>query len=265
MNHPISLASGVLPEFGPIETIDAAVAGGFDGVGLWIEPGDWTDATTRAARERLAGTDLALIDVEVVWIKPGPFDETHLRIIDVGAELGAANVLVVASDPDLAAATAKYARLCAYGGERGLRIALEFGIFTDVKTIQQALRIIEDADDPAAALLIDPIHADRSGATSAHIAAVPRRLLPYAQFCDATADRPDAADFDAIIRDAVDLRMQVGEGVLPLDDVLAALPEGIPLSIELRSEALRNGYPDPGERAKAVATATRRFLKRAAG
>ena len=39
------------------------------------------------------------------------------------------------------------------------------------------------------------------------------------------------------------------------------LPGGIPLSIELRSKALREGYPDPGARARAVAQATRNWLK----
>ena len=35
---------------------------------------------------------------------------------------------------------------------------------------------------------------------------------------------------------------------------------GIPLSIELRSKLLRETYPDAGERAKAVAAATRAWL-----
>lgn len=36
--NPISLASGVVPEFGPVDTIEAARAGGFDMVGLWVDP-----------------------------------------------------------------------------------------------------------------------------------------------------------------------------------------------------------------------------------
>jgi hypothetical protein len=36
--NPISLASGVVPEFGPVETIRAARDGGFDAVGLWVAP-----------------------------------------------------------------------------------------------------------------------------------------------------------------------------------------------------------------------------------
>ena len=45
------------------------------------------------------------------------------------------------------------------------------------------------------------------------------------------------------------------------DALYAALPGDIPLSIELRSRALREAFPDLGERAKAVAQATRRWLQ----
>ena len=114
---------------------------------------------------------------------------------------------------------------------------------------------------PLRALLIDPIHVDRSGGTAAEIAAVPRALLPYAQFCDAPAERPDPADFAAVITDAVDLRRQCGAGALPLAAILDALPPEVPLSIELRSKVLRDGWPDPAERAKVVAAATRAWLE----
>ena len=56
------------------------------------------------------------------------------------------------------------------------------------------------------------------------------------------------------------MRIQFGEGGLALADLYNALPDGIPLSIELRSKALRDTYPDPGERAKVVAQATRTWL-----
>jgi hypothetical protein len=42
--------------------------------------------------------------------------------------------------------------------------------------------------------------------------------------------------------------------------MLCHLPPAIPLSIELRSKALREGYPDPEARAEAVLAATRRWL-----
>lgn len=256
----IALASGVVPECGPVETIRAAVAGGFDAVGLWVEPENWTATMVRDSKAALSDSGLDLIDVEVVWIKPGSDVADFKRIIDIGAELGARNVLCVSSDPDMGRTAAVLADLCRHAEPCGMRVALEFGIFTEVRTLRAALSVLDAVAHPLRALLIDPIHVDRSGTSVADIAAVPRELLPYAQFCDASAIRPDPNDFGAVITDAIDLRLQCGDGVLPLADMLAALPAAIPLSIELRSKALRDGYPDAGERAKAVGDATRAWL-----
>jgi sugar phosphate isomerase/epimerase len=259
--NPISLASGVVPEFGPVDTIEAARAGGFDMVGLWVDPLEWTPAHTRDARAALAATGLPMLDVEVIWLKPGvPLDE-HRKVIDVGAELGAANVLCVSSDTDHARTATQLADLCRHAEGSGIRVALEFGIFTEVKTLAAALAVLDRIDHPLKALLIDPIHVDRSGSSIVDIAKVDPALLPYAQFCDAPAERPDPADFDAVIRDAIDLREQCGEGALPLAALYEALPPGIPLAIELRSAALRDAFPHPALRAAAVAQATRRWLE----
>ena len=256
----ISFASGIVPDSGPVETIRAAATGGFDATGLWVEPEHWTETTTRDARAALADTGLELLDVEVIWIKPGEDLKLHKRTIDIGAALGAKNVLCVSSDPDMGATAARLAELCTHAEGSGMRVALEFGISTEVKNLAMAMAVLDAVAHPLRALLIDPIHVDRSLSPIADIAKVPPELLPYAQFCDAPATRPDPADFGAIITDAIDLREQCGEGGLPLDALYKALPPGIPLSIELRSKALRDAYPDAGERAKAVAAATRRWL-----
>ncbi|MEY4239512.1 MAG: hypothetical protein RL339_2113 [Pseudomonadota bacterium] len=260
----ISFAAGIAPDCTPVETIEAAAAGGFDATGLWVEPDKWTAATLQAARAALADSGLELLDVEVIWIKPGDDLAAHKACIDIGAELGARNVLCVSSDPDMGATAARLAALCEHAEGSQMRVALEFGIFTEVKNLTMALAVLDAVAHPLRALLIDPIHVDRSDSSIAAIAAVPPELLPYAQFCDAPAQRPDPADFGAVITDAVDLREQCGEGGLPLRALYQALPAGIPLSIELRSKRLRDTYPDLGERAKAVAAATRRWLLAAA-
>lgn len=258
--HPLSLASGVLPEFGAVEVIEAARAAGFDAAGIWVDPAEWTAGDTRAARAALAAAGLPLLDVEVVWITPDSLLDDHCKVIDVGAELGAANVLCVSSDPDPGATAGKLAALCRHAEGSGMRVALEFGVFTEVKSLVQALAVLDRVAHPLRAVLVDPIHVDRSGTTVAQLAAIDPALLPYAQFCDARAQRPDPADFDAVITDAIDLREQCGEGVLPLAAMLEALPAGIPLSIELRSRALREAFDHPVLRAKAVADATRRWF-----
>jgi sugar phosphate isomerase/epimerase len=258
--RPISFASGIVPGLPPVDTVRAATAGGFDAVGLWVEPARWTAATTREVRACVAGGGIGVLDVEVVWIKPGPDDPDHFRLIDIGAEVGASNVLVVSSDPDQGAAAAKYARLCEHGAAAGLRVCLEFGVFTKVRRLADALAIVEAHDSPARGILIDPLHLDRSGGTPADVAALPSALLPYAQFCDGPAERPDPDDLAAVREDALDRRLQAGEGALPLAALLEALPPGLPLSVELRSKALRDAFPDPADRARVTAEATRRFL-----
>jgi sugar phosphate isomerase/epimerase len=261
----IALASGVVPECGPLETIRAAAAGGFDGVGLWVEPDSWSAGITRDCRTALADTGLELIDVEVIWIKPGVDLSAHKAVIDIGAELGAKHVLCVSSDPDMGATAAQLSALCAHAEGSGIRVALEFGIFTEIRNLRQAMTVLDEVAHPLRALLIDPIHVDRSGTSMVEIAAVPEGLMPYAQFCDAPAKRPNPAIFDEVITDAIDLREQCGAGGLDLAGIYGALPDNIPLSIELRSKALREAYPDANERALAVALATRKWLEEFGG
>ncbi len=257
----ISFASGIVPECGPMDTIRAAAFGGFDATGLWIEPEHWNVESIRDCRRLLAETGLELLDIEVIWIKPDSDLVVHKKVIDIGAELGAQNVLCVSSDPDLSATASVLAELCEHAESSHMRVALEFGIFTEIKNLKMAMTVLDEVAHPLRALLIDPIHVDRSGTSVVDIAAVPDELIPYAQFCDAPARRPDPNYFDDIITDAIDLREQCGDGGLDLDAIYNALPDDIPLSIELRSKVLRDGFPDPGERAKAVAIATRRWLE----
>ena len=252
-----------MPDHGPVETSAAAVEAGFDMAGVWVETAGWTAATTRAVRRALGG--LPVLDAEYIRLAPGPPDPEHLRLIDIGAELGAANVLLISTDPDDGATAAKLAELAAYAGERGLRVALEFGIFTSVRRLDQALAIVAAAAHPAVALLLDPIHLDRAGVPMAALSSIPPGRLSYAQFCDAPAGRPDRDDVTQVLRDALDLRELPGEGALPLRAFLGALPATLPLSVELRSEALRRRYPDAVERARVVADATRTWLAGAGG
>lgn len=257
----ISLASGVMPDIPASEVIWAAEEGGFDMVGLWIEPGEWSAVDTREACAILAATGLPVLDVEVIWLRPDRTLDDHRVVLDVGAELGANNALCVSSLPDANETAAQLRALCEHAEGSGMRVALEFGIFTEIRDGAAAMEVIDAVDHTLAALLIDPIHVDRSGTPVALIRSVDPHLLPYAQFCDAPAARPPLGDMDAILVDALDLREQCGEGALPLRDLYAALPGDIPLSIELRSRALREAFPDLGERARAVAQATRRWLE----
>jgi sugar phosphate isomerase/epimerase len=255
--HLLSLASGVLPEFSPEQTAAAAVTAGWPAVGIWVEPATWTAATASEVRTRTRDAGLVVLDVEVVWLKPGADDPDHLRIIDAGAAIGARNVLVVSSEPDPQASADRLRRLAEHAAPQGLRVCLEFAAFTEIRSLAAALDVIARTDHPGAGLLIDPLHFARTGGTPAMLRAIDPQLLPYAQFCDAPAHGPSPDDVPAIITEALDLRLDVGAGGLPLRALIDALPGDIALSIERRSKALRDAFADPAERAAALLAATR--------
>ncbi|WP_108811894.1 TIM barrel protein [Sphingorhabdus sp. Alg231-15] len=251
MSQILSLAAGTLPEFLPDQVAIAAGQAGFSHLGFTIEPEHWNAAQARATMAALRQYQLQVLDVEVIWIpEGGKLTDDHRLIIDAGAQLGASNVLVVSAEPDPKRTAAAMHQLCQWAAPAGIRVALEFLMITAVQSLDTALDIIAHCDHDSAAVLIDTLHFQRAGHAPADLKAVDRSLLTYSQICDGNLHCAD--NFDSYMEDAVDLRSVPGEGELPLPDMLAALPADIPLSLEVRSKACRDNYPDPVERAKAV-------------
>ena len=256
----ISLAAGIMPEATPAQLIEAAAASDFDFGGMWAERETWTPATTRAIRKQAQDAGVQLLDLEVAWIMPGTPDPWLAELVDIAAELGARNLLCVSSDPDTAATTAKFQALVEQAKGTGVRVNLEFGVFTEVKTIHMARSILEAVEGEAKALLVDTLHWARSGGTAEDLAAIPPEWLSYCQPCDAPAQSPDLTDFDAIIDDAINRRMPMGHGGLPLAAMVDALPAFLPMAVEERSAALREAFPDLNARAREVARTSRAWL-----
>lgn len=251
MSHILSLAAGTHPEFLPDQVAHAAGQAGFSHVGFTIEPQQWTAEQAKATKSALGQYGLSVLDVEVVWIpEGGELTDDHRLIIDAGAQLGASNILVVSAEPDPDRTAAALHQLCEWAAPADMRVALEFLMITAVQSLDSALDIVKRCDHPAAALLIDSLHFQRAGHAPADLKSIDSNLLPYSQICDGNLQCDD--NFNAYLEDAVDLRSAPGEGQLPIAEILDALPAAIPLSLEIRSKAYRNGYPDAVKRAKAV-------------
>jgi sugar phosphate isomerase/epimerase len=124
-----------------------------------------------------------------------------------------------------------------------------------------AMAILEQVEGEAKALLVDTLHWSRSGGTAEDLKAIPREWLSYCQPCDAPADGPDLTDFDAIIDDAINRRMPLGQGGLALTAMVGALPAHLPMAVEERSAALRDNFPDLVERARQCARTSRAWLE----
>jgi sugar phosphate isomerase/epimerase len=136
---------------------------------------------------------------------------------------------------------------------------MEFMPWTGVKTLDQAIKIVRAAARPNGRVLIDTIHLDRTGGTSDQVAATPREFLAYAQICDATGPRPQ--DYQTMIYQARNERAFPGEGNLNLLAVLHALPDDLPLSLEVPTKKLAETVT-PVERARRARTAIEVLLER---
>lgn len=259
-SRKVSLAAGVLPEATPAQLVEAAAFGGFDMGGMWAERETWTPATTRAVRRQCGEAGVRLLDLEVAWIMPGAPDPWLTELVEIAAELGAANLLCVSSDPDMAATVAKFQAMVDRAQGTGVRVNLEFGLFTEVKTIHAARAVLEQVEGAAKAMLVDTLHWSRSGGRAEDLATIPREWLSYCQPCDAPADPPDLSNFDAIIDDAINRRVALGAGGLAVGAMLDALPDALPLAVEERSASLRDAFPDLNQRAAEVARTSRAWL-----
>jgi sugar phosphate isomerase/epimerase len=140
-------------------------------------------------------------------------------------------VLVICNDPDEDRLVDRFAAVCDAAWDRGLRACLEFMIFSSVKTIADAERILDRAGHPAGAVLVDALHLQRSGGTPADVSAVAPERLPYAQLCDGPF-QPILPDSAVALTEARTGRLFPGDGELPLPELLGALPAGASLAVE---------------------------------
>lgn len=259
----LSLAAGCLPEFSPEQTVAAAAAAGFSQCGIWCDMKDWSASRLQAVRRALETGGIKALDVEVIWIHRGAPDPDLERIVDIGGELGARFGLVVSSDPDDAGTARRFEALCRRAEQSNLVLVLEFLPITEVKSLAQAVAIVERVAHPRGRVLLDSLHLARTGGHPTAVATYDPALFPYLQICDAAAVEaaPGTGErtVPELLEEAIDGRDHPGRGALPVAELVQQFP-GHALSLEIRSKALREGYPDPLPRAAAVYDAALEFL-----
>lgn len=255
----ISIAAGVTPELeaAPAEFVNAAASAGWEATGIWFDPDSWTDATTAQVKRALDNTGLMPVDMEVV--RMGPDGDCGDALVDAAAQLGASNILTISTFDDPNRTAERLGELCRRAAPSGIRVCIEFMRFTKVKTLRDALDVVALTNEPNVGILVDLLHAVRSATTFSEISAADAELFPYAQWCDGPAE-PRGWSTREIITDAVDDRDIPGEGALPALEFRELFHQSVPFSVEVRSKKLRDGYPDPIERATHLLHATRQAL-----
>jgi sugar phosphate isomerase/epimerase len=131
---------------------------------------------------------------------------------------------------------------------------IEFMVFRGIATLDDAMRVVGLAGHPNLGICVDALHLQRSGGTPESVSRIDSRLISCVQLCDAPAAAPAPQD---IPREARYGRLYPGEGALPLRELLAVVPAGHPLSIEVPCAAPKLSV---AERADKAARCTRALI-----
>jgi sugar phosphate isomerase/epimerase len=157
----------------------------------------------------------------------------------MAAAVGARTVTLVelqGIDVDVDRAAAGFAHVCDIAAEHDLLVALEFGPWGGVPTLERALDVVRATDRPNASLLVDAWHFFRSGGTLADLAAVPKALIGDVQIDDGPLHaEPDLWD------ETTHRRLVPGEGEFDLVGFLDTLTDvgyDGPLGVEVLSNEL---------------------------
>lgn len=251
---PLVLAAGSMLDQTPSSMIDAAADAGFDGVGLRLSAprGDAQYvADTTKVRTHALDRGVVIHDVEVHRIGT---DTDPTPLLERAAAIGALALLVVSDATDRSRTIEGVGELVAIARSYGVRIGLEYMAWTDPATPSEAVSI---ASDTGCEIVVDLLHHVRIGGGTGELDEIVRSgSLGWVQICDGAARSPEDGD---LVREARHGRLLPGHGALPLRELLAAVPSGTTVSVEVQSDVLQR--TPPAERARLLHDAARSVVQ----
>ena len=246
------------------ELVHIASRVGYGGVSLWVQApilpfGLLVEPThDTALRRALAETGITVGNLEVFNLAADHPIEAFRPALSFGASLGAATATAIdfgdRGVDEIAERLAAFHRLA---GEYGLGVNVEPISMSQTATIGDAAALIRRAGADDCGIVLDMVHFVRTGSTVADITALDRHAIRYVQLCDG----PIPIAEDALGVEAMEERLAPGDGDFPIAAVIAALPDDVPLAVEVPG-FLRRRTQDlsAAAHAEAVFDAARRLL-----
>ena len=246
--RPISLAHLTVLGVSPPQLIVLAAEAGYQSVDIRLAAASPEDieypmfGDTPMRREVInlvAGTGVTVFDVEIIRMGRQTNASDYEYLFEAAARIGARRIKVVGDDTDESLMAEKFSCICELAFSYHLAVDLEFMVFSGIKTLQSAGRIVSLASQPNGSILIDALHLARSGQTPDKIGKIVDWCPGYFQLCDA----PLNSSFNKLdlIREARTARLPPGDGALPLVDLVRAFRLDCPVSMEVpRKTTLSN-------------------------
>jgi sugar phosphate isomerase/epimerase len=235
---PLSIAHLSELDLPPLKLIEYAARAGFASVGLRTHPAApggiayplATAAEQAEMRRRIAATGVSVLYIEMVGLSEGTRVADYRPMLETGAAIGAARLAVAGDTAAFSVVAERMAEMCDLARRYNIAVDIEFMPFRPVRTFADAVEVVHLADRPNAHILVDALHAFRSGSSIDDIARVDPALLGTFQICDAPCEPPAA---DQLVIEARTRRMLPGHGGLALWSLVDALPSDVPVGVEL--------------------------------
>jgi sugar phosphate isomerase/epimerase len=247
----------------PPELVTIAAELGLPYVSLWTQlplKADLplvTEDNKAETLRRMRDTGVKLGNMECFNLTPELVSEDFRPAVALGAELGATSLVAInAWDPEPARASDNFAALCRIAAEFSMKANVEFISMGKVRTLDDAIAFVTGCGEPNVGITVDFLHLIRTGGTAADMRRVDPKLIGYVQICDG----PAGLAREEWNNEGFEQRQIPGEGEFPLADLIAAVPEGITIGVEVPHKALREAGVSAAERARRAVDGTRRFL-----
>jgi sugar phosphate isomerase/epimerase len=212
------------------ERIEAIAAAGFTGFGLLSADLSAAEQEYGLSGIRAMLHDNGIVDLELegipYWWDDGAHREESDRIrnalLTAAEVLGARHIKVTPDgddapwDPEHWAA--KFAELAAQAHDAGTRLGIEFFPWSNIKTLHDGLRLVEDAGHDAAGVVIDVWHIERAHTPVADLTSVPLHRIIGVELNDA-----DPQVVGTLFEDTVHRRRYCGDGSFDLTGIITAL------------------------------------------
>jgi sugar phosphate isomerase/epimerase len=213
-------------------------------------------ALRRATADALAGRGVSLSVAVGFLIWPDKDIRETAGDLDLLAELGARRVNILSLDPDRARSFDQFGAFAEIAAARGMTTVVEFVPGMTVGDLATAVTAVRHVARPDFGVLIDAMHLFRTGSGAADVAALDPALIGYVQLCDVPLVSTHASYADEARYD----RRAPGDGELPLSGLVAAIPAGMLLGLELPMRDRALAGLAMAERVAPAVAATRALL-----
>jgi sugar phosphate isomerase/epimerase len=236
-------------QFALHDRIEAASAAGFSAFGF-AHP-DLGPAVERygmnGIRSMLEDNGLTYLELEFIgdWWSDGPArarsDVVRQDLLQAAEALGAHHIKIgvdiADGDWEFDRWVREFAALAHEAHQAGTLVALEPMPFGNIKTVQEALRLVEAADEDAGGLMVDIWHVARAGTPFEQLASLPADRIFGVELVDADADL-----VGSLWEDTIHNRRFCGSGSLDIPAFISAVERAGwsgPWGVEVVSDQVR--------------------------